>query len=64
MMKRRGYTLITLEQALTDKAYRLPDAQSSMGISWLHRWALAKGMKLREEPREPEFITALFKAGQ
>ena len=64
MMKRRGYKFITLEQALRDKAYRLPDAQSSEGISWLHRWALAKGMKLREEPREPGFITALFKASQ
>jgi peptidoglycan/xylan/chitin deacetylase (PgdA/CDA1 family) len=64
MMKSRGYTFLTLEQALRDKAYRLPDVQSSMGISWLHRWALAKGMKLREEPREPEFIAQLFKDSQ
>ena len=44
MMRRRGYSFISLEEALKDKAYRLEDAQSSKGISWLHRWALAKGM--------------------
>lgn len=60
MMRQRGYTFISLEEALQDKAYALPDAPSSRGLSWLHRWALAKGMKLREEPREPEWLTTLF----
>lgn len=60
MMRRRGYSFISLEQALKDKAYSLEDAQSSKGISWLHRWALAKGMPMREEPREPQWVAALF----
>lgn len=64
MMRARGYTFISLEQALKDKAYRLEDAQSSKGISWLHRWALTKGMPLREEPREPEWVAALFRDRQ
>jgi peptidoglycan/xylan/chitin deacetylase (PgdA/CDA1 family) len=39
MMKRRGYSFISLEQALEDKAYRLPDTYTGAGgISWLHRW--------------------------
>jgi peptidoglycan/xylan/chitin deacetylase (PgdA/CDA1 family) len=63
MMRRRGYTFISLEQALQDKAYAQADAQSSKGISWLHRWALAKGMEMRQEPREPEWLTTLFKNG-
>ena len=61
MMKRRGYSFITLEQALKDKAYGLPDAQSPKGLSWLHRWMLAKGQVMKPEPREPDFITQLFK---
>lgn len=60
MMKRRGYTFISLEQALQDKAYQLSDAQSSRGISWIHRWAMAKGMEMKEEPREPEWLKTLF----
>ena len=62
MMKRRGYSFISLENALKDNAYRLPDAQEKQGISWIHRWRLAKGMPLIMEPNEPEFINSLFKA--
>jgi peptidoglycan/xylan/chitin deacetylase (PgdA/CDA1 family) len=60
MMKRRGYTFISLDEALKDKAYSLPDAQVKTGVSWIHRWMIAKGMKMRPEPREPEFIARLF----
>lgn len=62
MIRKRGYTFISLDDALQDKAYALPDAQTSRGLSWIHRWALAKGMTLREEPREPEWLTKLFQA--
>jgi len=60
MMKRRGYSFITLEEALKDKTYSLPDAQVESGLSWIHRWRLAKGLTLKNEPKEPEFITQLF----
>jgi peptidoglycan/xylan/chitin deacetylase (PgdA/CDA1 family) len=62
MMKRRGYSFVSLEEALKDEAYRLPDAQTTRGLSWIHRWMLAKGMKMRPEPREPGFITEMFNA--
>ncbi|HEV2706238.1 MAG TPA: polysaccharide deacetylase family protein [Pyrinomonadaceae bacterium] len=62
MMKRRGYAFVSLEAALEDPAYRLPDTYAGpRGLSWLHRWALSKGMKMREEPREPEFIANLYR---
>jgi peptidoglycan/xylan/chitin deacetylase (PgdA/CDA1 family) len=64
MMKRRGYTFISLEEALKDKAYSLPDAQANKGLSWIHRWMLAKGLQMKPEPTEPEFITQLFQARQ
>ncbi|HEV2707769.1 MAG TPA: polysaccharide deacetylase family protein [Pyrinomonadaceae bacterium] len=61
MMKDRGYRFISLEEALKDPAYKLPDAQVKKGLSWLHRWMLAKGQKMKPEPSAPEFITRLFK---
>jgi peptidoglycan/xylan/chitin deacetylase (PgdA/CDA1 family) len=64
MMKRRGYAFISLAQALEDKAYRLADAPSSKGLSWLHRWALAKGLEMKQEPREPAWLTTLFQNGR
>ncbi len=64
MMRGRGYAFITLEEALRDKAYSLPDAQTTRGLSWIHRWMIAKGLSMRPEPAEPEFITELFRAGR
>jgi len=61
-MEGRGYAFISLSDALKDKAYRLPDAQSTKGLSWIHRWRLAKGLRLEMEPTEPEFIAKLFSA--
>jgi peptidoglycan/xylan/chitin deacetylase (PgdA/CDA1 family) len=63
MMRHRGYTFISLDEALQDKAYALADAQSSKGLSWLQRWALAKGMEMKQEPREPEWLATLFRNG-
>jgi peptidoglycan/xylan/chitin deacetylase (PgdA/CDA1 family) len=62
MMRKRGYTFISLEDALKDKAYSLPDAQAKMGLSWLHRWMLAKGLEMRPEPTEPEWVSGLHKS--
>jgi Asp-tRNA(Asn)/Glu-tRNA(Gln) amidotransferase A subunit family amidase len=59
MLKRRNYKFITLEEALTDEVYKLPDlVTQNWGISWLHRWALAKGKEyvLKDEPDVPAFI--------
>jgi peptidoglycan/xylan/chitin deacetylase (PgdA/CDA1 family) len=62
MMKRRGYRFISLEEALKDPAYRLPTAHTRQGLSWLHRWRLAKGLQLRSEPREPEWLNSLIES--
>lgn len=56
MLKKRGYKFITLDEALKDEAYKLPETQSRRGLSWLHRWMLAKGLKMKEEPSEPQWI--------
>jgi peptidoglycan-N-acetylglucosamine deacetylase len=64
MLKRRGYSFVTLEEALKDAAYREPDALYKNGISWLHRWRMAKGLPTKWEPEAPKFVDELYKAGQ
>jgi len=61
MMKRRGYKFISLQNALIDKAYTLPEAPSKLGLSWIHRWRLAKNLEVTPEPNEPAFISASFR---
>jgi peptidoglycan/xylan/chitin deacetylase (PgdA/CDA1 family) len=59
MMKKRGYKFVSLEEALKDEAYRLPDNFTRRaGISWLHRWTLDKGKEflVPNEPMVPEFV--------
>jgi peptidoglycan/xylan/chitin deacetylase (PgdA/CDA1 family) len=59
MFRRRGYKFVTLEEALMDDAYRLPDTYiGPAGISWLHRWAREKGKEfiIPDEPKVPEFV--------
>jgi peptidoglycan/xylan/chitin deacetylase (PgdA/CDA1 family) len=59
MFKKRGYRMVSLDEALKDEAYKLPDTYlGPAGISWLHRWALAKGKESLEpnEPAVPDFV--------
>ncbi|MBK9172878.1 MAG: polysaccharide deacetylase family protein [Chloracidobacterium sp.] len=59
MIRKRGYSFITLDEALADPAYKLPEAISSRGLSWIHRWTIAKGKPMREEPLEPGWLAPL-----
>lgn len=57
MMRSRGYTFVSLDRALEDPAYSLPEAYVGPGgFSWIHRWSMTKGMKPKGEPDEPEWI--------
>jgi peptidoglycan/xylan/chitin deacetylase (PgdA/CDA1 family) len=60
MIRTKGYAFITLSEALQDKAYRLPDSFTGVGgISWLHRWAISRGVNkdfFKGEPIAPPFI--------
>lgn len=62
MFRRRGYRFVTLEEALKDEAYKLPENFTRRaGISWLHRWTLDKGKELvlPNEPMVPQFVLKL-----
>jgi len=62
MLKRRGYGFVTLEKALADDAYRLPDTYvGKWGISWLHHWEQAAGLKRSPSPNPPDWIMSAFK---
>jgi beta-lactamase regulating signal transducer with metallopeptidase domain/peptidoglycan/xylan/chitin deacetylase (PgdA/CDA1 family) len=53
MLKRRGYTFVTMEQATADEAYSLPDNYTGQhGDSWLARWAATKGLPYRDTEEE------------
>lgn len=64
-LKKRGYRFITLDRALDDPAYRLPDEYyGQAGMTWLHRWAITKGMPsatFAGEPPIPDWIAAAAK---
>lgn len=64
-LRGRGYSFITLDEALQDKAYRTADEYvGDTGISWLHRWMIALGRELdyRDDPDPPKFIIDLWRA--
>jgi predicted alpha/beta superfamily hydrolase/peptidoglycan/xylan/chitin deacetylase (PgdA/CDA1 family) len=57
MLERRGYRFVSLETALADAAYALPEGYAGRGgFSWIHRWSMTKGMPNRGEPDEPAWI--------
>ncbi len=48
-MRKRGYTFISLEEAMRDEAYQRPDTFAGPGGSWLSRTATVMGKKLTPE---------------
>jgi peptidoglycan/xylan/chitin deacetylase (PgdA/CDA1 family) len=63
LMRKRGYRFITLEDALGDQAYSLPDTYvGEEGTGWLDHWAIAQGKPPRGEPVFPASILEKAKA--
>ncbi len=64
MLKRRGYSFVTLEEALRDPAFSQPNnAVGPWGISWIERWAMDKGVDLRGDPLLPKYMHQFGKDG-
>jgi peptidoglycan/xylan/chitin deacetylase (PgdA/CDA1 family) len=63
MLRKRGYRFITLDEALKDSAYGSADTFTGTGgISWIHRWAITRGVPkdfFKGEPTTPEFVMKL-----
>jgi peptidoglycan/xylan/chitin deacetylase (PgdA/CDA1 family) len=63
-MRNRGYTFISLEEAMQDEAYQRPDTFAGPGGSWLSRTATVMGKKPSDEivaarPVVPKWISEL-----
>jgi peptidoglycan-N-acetylglucosamine deacetylase len=57
----RGYRFVTLTEALSDPAYRIPDTYiTKFGMMWGYRWARERGVKVngKLEKDPPEWITS------
>lgn len=63
LMRKRGYRFITLEDALSDQAYSLPDTYiGEEGTSWLDHWAITMGKPLQGFPAVPASINERYDA--
>ena len=63
MLRDRGYRYVTMAEAVADPAYGAPDEYvGPRGLSWLQRWALARGVSVPDEPREAPWVAREFQA--
>ncbi|HEY3974561.1 MAG TPA: polysaccharide deacetylase family protein [Candidatus Sulfotelmatobacter sp.] len=57
VLRKRGYRFITLEDALSDPAYSLPDTYvGEEGTGWLDHWAITQGKIPQGAPQFPQWV--------
>jgi peptidoglycan-N-acetylglucosamine deacetylase len=62
LFRKRGYRFITLDDALSDSAYSLPDTYvGEEGTGWLDHWAITMGKPPQGEPAFPQWVIDLAK---
>src|SRR5580692_2770980 len=55
LIRKRGYRFITLENALGDSVYALPDTYvGEEGSGWLEHWAITRGQPPLHQPSAPQ----------
>jgi peptidoglycan-N-acetylglucosamine deacetylase len=63
VMRKRGYHFITLEDALSDQAYGLPDTFiGEEGSGWIDHWAVTLGKPPQGAPVFPQWVIDRSKA--
>ena len=63
VMRKRGYRFITLEDALSDQAYGLPDIfVGEEGSGWIDHWAITLGKPPQGAPVFPQWVIDRSKA--
>jgi peptidoglycan/xylan/chitin deacetylase (PgdA/CDA1 family) len=64
VLRARGYGFISLDEALEDSVFQMPDEfVGSGGITWIHRWALTRGERgefFAGEPPLDDFVQRVF----
>jgi peptidoglycan-N-acetylglucosamine deacetylase len=57
LLRKRGYRFITLEDALGDSAYSLPDTYvGEEGSGWIEHWAITQGKIPQGGPSIPQWV--------
>jgi hypothetical protein len=57
VLRKRGYRFITLEDALRDTAYSLPDTYvGEEGMGWIGHWAISQGKIPQGRPKFPQWV--------
>jgi peptidoglycan/xylan/chitin deacetylase (PgdA/CDA1 family) len=57
LLRKRGYKFITLQDALSDAAYSLPDEfVGEEGTNWIDHWAITRGRPPQNNPVFPQWV--------
>ncbi|HTM42503.1 MAG TPA: polysaccharide deacetylase family protein, partial [Terriglobales bacterium] len=56
VLRKRGYRFITLQDALSDPAYGMPDTYVGEGTGWLDHWAITQGRPPQGAPVFPQWV--------
>ena len=57
LLRKRGYRFITLQDALSDPVYSLPDTYvGEEGTGWIDHWAITQGKVLQGAPAFPQWV--------
>jgi len=57
VLRKRGYRFVTLQDALSDAAYSMPDEYvGEEGTGWLDHWAITRGQPPRNTPVFPQWV--------
>lgn len=65
VLRKRGYRFISLEDALSDTAYSLPDTfVGEEGSGWLEHWAITQGKIPQGAPQFPQWVIEKSKSLQ
>ncbi|HEV2115184.1 MAG TPA: polysaccharide deacetylase family protein [Terriglobales bacterium] len=57
VLRKRGYRFITLQEALSDPAYGMPDTYvGEEGTGWLDHWAITQGKPPQGAPVFPQWV--------
>jgi peptidoglycan-N-acetylglucosamine deacetylase len=61
-LEKRGYTFVSLDEAMSDAAYATPDNWVGTGVLWMERWKLAMGLKPdpNKGPEPPGWADQIF----
>ncbi len=57
LLRKRGYQFITLQEALSDAAYSMPDEYvGEEGTNWIDHWAITRGKPPLNTPVFPQWV--------